>query len=347
VNNHAIWLWCSNPSPAAFRGAFRIDHIDFNYPKSIGLVAVYGPCYGLIDHNFMTGAGEHAIWTGLILDSETGATAQTSLGSWALGALPFLPGSANNGNYLYIEDNTFVGSDPTQVYSIKDTMYSGGRTVIRHNMVTNAMMYSHWTSHGTISSEWLEVYNNKFTAAAGDIVPYPGRMQGGGTGIMHDNTFVGYGSLNFVIGEGRANGQSQPPLNFCDGTNAWDGNAGDPNAPGWPCLAQTGRAAGVTVANIIAGNKQSSFPMYLWNNGQQDSCYNPNAGGPVCDNSFGVEHSDAKTLPYFSSTPHAVPGPYGVGDVDYSVTASQPAGAGTHTLNYTPYTYPHPLALQP
>jgi hypothetical protein len=297
----------------------------------------------------MTGAGEHAIWTGLTLDSETGATAQTSLGAWAAAALPYLPGAANNGNYLYIEDNTFVGSDPTQVYSIKDTMYTGGRTVIRHNTVTNAMIYSHWTSHGTINSEWMEVYNNSFTATAGNIVPYPVRMQGGGTGLFYNNKVLGYSQLNYYIGEGRVAGQSQAPLNFCDGTNPWDGNAGDPAAPGWPCLIQTGRAAGVPIANIIAGTqKQASFPLYLWNNGRQDFCYDPTATDGPCDNSTVAGPINTQSVPYFKSTPHTVTGGgYGQGDVDFSVTASQPAGAGNHTLVYTPYQYPHPMALVP
>jgi hypothetical protein len=360
-SHHPLWIWCSAPAVRAFRGAFRVDHIDFNYPKSGGLISVYGPCYGLIDHNYFTGSNEHAIWTGLQLDSECNNSTSCTMGPPAsmygqyMTSQPFLPGAANNGNYLYIEDNTFVGSDLTQVYSIKDTGYTGGRTVIRHNQVTNAMIYSHWNRGGSLNTEWLEVYNNKFVAPSGAVVPYWGRMQGGGTGVIFNNTAVGYGANGFMIGEPRGvgGGTTDAPLLSCDGTHPWDGNAGDATAPGWPCINQTGRGMGPTVDQLVAGAKQPSFPLYMWGNGTQDSCYNPSAGGPACDNSGVVLLADTTAAKYMRSifyqgSGHTVTGGgFGQGDVDYSVTASQPAGAGTHTLVYTPYTYPHPRATQP
>jgi hypothetical protein len=348
-SNEPVWVWCNNTSYTSngLAGPFRIDHVDFNYPTSGVGISIYGPCFGVIDHNYFTGSHEHAIWTGLVQVNETG-TGLNLWGAYGL-SLPFLPGTANNGNYLYIESNTFVGSDPTQTWSIKDTNYTGGRTVIRYNTVTNGMMYSHWTSSGDVNSEWLEVYNNTFTSTSSTTggAPYPGRMQGGGTGIIHDNTFTGYNSNGFVIGEQRATGsQSNAPDLFCDGTHSWDGNAGDPNAKGWPCLAQTGRNAGVSLANIEAGTKPGSFPLYLWNNGPQAKCSNPAATGAACDNSFSVFINGTPT--YDKATPHTVTGGgYGQGDVDYCISASQPTGCGTHTLTYTPYQYPHPLSLQP
>jgi len=64
-SNHPVWLWCSNYNVPDYRGPFRIDHIDFNYPTSGGLLSIYGPCFGTVDHNTFTGAFEHAIWVGL------------------------------------------------------------------------------------------------------------------------------------------------------------------------------------------------------------------------------------------------------------------------------------------
>src|SRR5262249_28093848 len=160
-------------------------------------------------------------------------------------------------------------------------------------------------------------------------------------GIIYNNTFKGYYYNGILIGEGRLSGQSAAPMNFCDsaegGPQAWDNNLGDPAAPGWPCYTQTGRQVGPTPAQIAAGMKQTSFPFYWWNNGGQPKCSNPAAAGPPCDNSAGP----GGAAPYFLGTPHITaggPGTPGYGDIDYSVTASQPTGAGTHTLVYTPFT---------
>jgi len=320
---------------AVYRGGFRIDHINFNYPNSGANVYIFGPTYGLIDHSDFTGAFESAILTGLQLTStlEDGSSISKLKGGFGA-SIPYFPGGPTN---LYIEDNTFTGTTAAGI-AATDTGYSGGRIVFRHNTLVNATMYSHWTSAGSVNSLWWEIYNNSFTWNS-TVSMFPFRLQGGGTGLIYNNTIIGFQQNFIVLGEGRltSEGQSGPPLLFCDGTHNWDGNAGDSKAPGWPCLGQTGRNAGVSIASIQAGVKQTSFPLYVWNNGPQASCSNPSQGGPPCDNSFGVNVRD---LNWFNSIPHVTPG-FGKGDVDYSVSASQPTGAGTHTLTYTPYPYPY------
>jgi hypothetical protein len=254
-------------------------------------------------------------------------------------ALPFQPGGAQN---LYIEDSTFVGTGSNGI-AVLDTAYSGGRIVFRHNTLTNSILYSHWTNANTANSLWWEAYNNKstWTLGGGSGGMYPARMQGGGTGLIYNNTIVGFPSYFVVLGDGRLSdqGQSGAPNNYCNGTMSVDGNAGDASAPGWPCLAQTGRDAGVSISQIIAGTKPGSFPMYLWNNGTQDAC---STGGAGCTNSLTINTYSPMAASYIKSTPHVTSG-FGNGDVDFSITASQPAGAGTHRLNYTPFTYPYPL----
>ena len=309
---------------AAWRGPFRIDHCEFNYPAGGASVYLFGPIYGLIDHCKFVSSYELAILTGLQLSTESGSISALK-GAFAA-SLAYEPGGAQN---LYIEDCIFDGSSGSLGIAATDTGYTGTRLVFRHNTCINTAMYSHWTSDGNVNSLWWEVYDNAFSWDKGEDM-YPMRLQGGGTGLIYNNTFTGFPANHIVVGEGRnpTEGQSGSPLLFVDGSHNWDGNAGDTSAPGWPALCQTGRNAGKTIAQIQAGNKQASFPLYLWNNG-----------------SFTVNSIEPD---YIKATPHTVSGGgYGQGDVDYSVTTSMPSGAGTHTLTYTPYTYPHPMSLNP
>jgi hypothetical protein len=331
-----VTVWADQA--AQWRGPFRIDHVSFNYPANAGggAIALYGPIFGLIDHvDFRQGSGV-VILTGLGLNTEGGASIGNLRGAYAA-STPYKPGSSEN---LYIEDCLFVGSAPNGIAAI-DTGYTGGRFVVRYNTLQNATLYAHWTSRGSVNSLWWEVYGNTFTWTLGGSM-YPMRLHGGGTGLIYSNRVSGFPGNYILVGEGRLPGQgpTDAPLLSCDGTRAWDGNAGDPAAPGWPCLSQTGRDAGKTISEILSGSKQASFPLYLWNNGPQEACARPAAGGSPCDNSF---HVSTYVASHFKATPHTTSG-FGNGDVDYFIGSSKPPGAGSHVLTYAPYTYPHPLA---
>jgi hypothetical protein len=341
TNTNWVVVWGN--SSAAWRGGFRFSLLDVNYPAAgpDGLLQIWGMVYGLIDHNNFTQNYEAFILTSLETNTENcsynvgGTCTLSTLAGEAGSELPYFPGGASN---LYIEDNTFTSTGPNGAAAL-DTAYTGGRIVFRHNTLTNTTLYAHWTSGGSINSLWWEIYNNTFTWNLGEM--YPMRMQGGGTGLIYNNTIVGFQDNYILIGEGRlpSEGQSGQPLNYCDGNQSVDGNAGDASAPGWPCLAATGRNAGLSISQIMAGTKQTSFPLYLWNNGPQASCSNPAAGGGACDNSFSVGVYGGQNN-WFKPTPHVTAG-FGNGDVDYSITTSQPSGAGTHTLTYTAYQYPY------
>lgn len=332
-----------SPSPATDYG-WRVDHMTFYLPDTCGphAMTILGLTYGLIDHNYFVMNCESTIDIDSSYASEDGTIGNLK-GAYNM-SLPFQPGSLNA---VYIEDNTFIASASASAvgFAAIDSGYTGERVVFRHNMLTNVGLYSHWTSAGNVNALWWEIYNNKFVYTwTGQDFLTPMRLQGGGTGLIYNNTFVGWPFDAIRLGEGRLleEGQSDSPLLYCDDTggHSWDGNAGDPNAPGWPCLSQTGRAAGKTMAQIQAGDKQTSFPLYIWNNGPQDKCYNSGASGSACDNSFGVTIYDGSN--YFKSTPHITSG-FGNGDVDYCINTSKPSGCGTHTLTYTPLAYPHPL----
>ncbi len=113
----------------------------------------------------------------------------------------------------------------------------------------------------------------------------------------------------------------------CDGTKAWDGNAGDGAAPGWPCLGQIGRGYDATTSldALVAGTvEQPSEPAYIWNNGEQAGC----ATGGSCTEMILAFATPAA---YIKKTAHAVNG-----EVDFV----ENSGARP---SYTAYTYPHPL----
>jgi hypothetical protein len=335
------------PQPGGTSYGWRVDHVTFYFPNSCGphALTILGNTYGLIDHDYFVFNCESSIITDTTMASEDG-TIDNLRGAYQL-SLPYQPGRLSN---VYIEDNVFAAS-PTgpygaSGYAATDTGYTGGRIVFRHNLLENVGLYSHWTTGGNVNSLWWELYNNKFTWTWGGDWLTPMRLHGGGTGLIYNNTFVGFPVSAVRIGEGRLleQGQGGPPLQYCDdvGGHAWDGNAGDSSAPGWPCLAQTGRAAGKTIAQIRAGDKQGSFPLYRWTNGPQDKCYNPLASVSACDNSFGVTIYSGVNYFKDQDHPHVTPG-FGNGDVDYCLNAFQPSGCGTHTLTYTPLVYPHPL----
>jgi hypothetical protein len=330
-NTQAIVVWAD--AAAAWRGPFLVDDVELYYPNNTGQgMAIFGPIHGVISNSKFTNYIESAILTGLQLTSslEPGNSLSTLKGSYAA-SLAYRPGASD---YLYIEDSTFVGTSSGGIAAI-DTGYTGGRIVFRRNTLQRATLYSHWTTGGNWNSLWWEVYNNTFIWD-GDSGYQPMRMQGGGTGLIYNNTISGFSNNNITIGEDRLT-RGAPALNLCSSANSWDGNT-DTSAPGWPCLTQTGRDAGKTMAQIQAGNKQASFPLYVWNNGPQAKCSNASASG-TCDNSFGVQ---ALNPAYFKSTPHTTSG-FGNGDVDWCKTTSQPSACGTHRLTYTPYAYPHPL----
>src|SRR5262249_10452603 len=143
--------------------------------------------------------------------------------------------------------------------------------------------YSHWVFGVSINGGVFELYNNTFTGNASTWNNYPGRIEAG-TGVIYNNTITSYTGKTVVFDErrGNGNGESSGAFGACDGTKAWDGNAGDPAAPGWPCLGQIGRSPGKTMAQIISGDKQTSAPFYLWNNGTQSGCA---TGGSCTDGS--------------------------------------------------------------
>lgn len=300
---------------------WRIDHMRFRYPGAGSGYGIFigGPTYGLIDHNEWQWGNGLAIIVAAQMEFEYPATLANPQGGYVL-AQPLEMGSPKA---VYIEDNTYVSNAPGGCAAY-DTSSGGGRAVFRHNTVTGCLYYSHWTRTLEIGGVLHEIYRNRFVGNAA-FDAYPIRLEAG-TGAIFDNTNLMSGNYA-LLDERRGFMETSAPLGACDGGKAWDGNAGDPAAPGWPCLGQIGRAPGRSMAQITAGSKQISAPLYVWNNGRQDTC----RSGGACDNSMGASvYGGAQAEAYVKATPHPN------GEVDYVVGRPKPG--------YEPFVYPHPLS---
>lgn len=328
-----LTIWANQA--AMWRGPYRIDHVTFDYPNNGNNVSVNGPIWGLYDHDDFSGSTESALTFGSELSTE-GSGGIANLKGNFVNTLSYVPGAAE---YTYIEDSTCTGGGSGGI-ALVDTQYTGARLVIRHNTMSGCALYAHWSSGGNVNSLWWEVYNNTMTWSRSNVPPAM-RIQGGGTGLIYNNTINGASGFNRIeLGEQRTDSaRTGSPIGTCNGSNNWDGNAGDPSAPGWPCITQTGRQVGKTIAQLQAGMKQTSFPLYLWNNGTQAACA---SGSGNCDNSFSTILDQGGA--YVKSASRTASGYQG--DVDFCIRPSQPAGCGTHTLNYTPFAYPYPLTAQ-
>jgi protein-disulfide isomerase/uncharacterized membrane protein len=318
-----VTIWDMSPAVVPNRG-WRIDHMKFVNTGHGDGIFIGGPTYGVIDHNQWESGGGLCIIALSLHANEYPSTVDNPKGAF----LASQPLDLGTENALYIEDNTFTGTSSVYSTAAYDTSSGGARAVFRHNTLIGSLYYSHWTRGAEIGGILHEIYNNSFTGTA-NYNGLPIRLESG-TGVIFNNTISGFsGSQSVTVNERRGFGENQEPFGACDGTKSWDGNAGDPNAPGWPCLGQIGRSPGKTMAQIKAGDKQASAPLYLWNNGTQDGCHT----GGTCTNSINVWVYDgtAQAMAYVKSTPHPN------GEVDYVLNGSTPKPG------YTPYTYPHPL----
>lgn len=309
---------------SAWHYGWRIDNMRFKYPGAGSGYGIFigGPTYGLIDHNEWQWGNGLAIIVAAQLDNEYPATLTNPQGGYVLSQ----PLEMGTPKAVYVEDNSFVSTAPGGCAAY-DTSSGGGRAVFRYNTVTGCLYYSHWTRAAEIGGVLHEIYRNKFVGNAA-FDAYPVRLEAG-TGVIFGNTNLM--SDNYaLLDERRGFMENSGALGACDGSKSWDGNAGDPAAPGWPCLGQIGRAPGRSIVQIMAGSKQVSAPLHAWGNGRQDTCRT----GGACDDSMNVAvYGGAQAEAYVRATPHPN------GEVDYVV--------GTPKPGYQPYVYPHPLANGP
>lgn len=274
--------------------AFRVDHVRFENQQT-SAIRTGGDLWGVIDHCQFQGDNKQ----GVIIDHENWGGRSYGDGSWD--DLSYF----GTEKAIYIEDCTFI--DPSPVGSGAMDMFSGGRVVFRYNTGVGFM-----GGHGTESSgrrrgmRTYEIYNNTFTAPAGGA--FTAIFLRGGTGVIHNNTFLG-AYTDIVQAANFRDDDTFSPWGQCNGSSSFDQNQGGQS--GYACLDQVGRGTG----NLISGDtptpvawpQQALEPLYVWNNTLNGSSNNVVGGDSV--------HIQ-QNRDYFQ---------------------------GTLKPGYTPFTYPHPL----
>jgi hypothetical protein len=198
----------------------RVDNCKLTGIK--GAITFQG-CIGVADHNQISSDIGGAFF---IAGRYWGGTTPFGDASWAA------PINFGGPNFLFIEDNTFVGTAVSLSRSLTDAD-SGARFVVRHNDIQDGIISNHGLdSTGRYRSCLaMDVYNNTFhqtTTAKGNFI---GGTRGGVV-LFHDNTVVGFTTqpvFDLSLYRMFAGFNSLWWPGGATGTNPWD-----KNAPGGP-----------------------------------------------------------------------------------------------------------------
>lgn len=344
---HPLNINTSNPNMTTFAGYFRFDNIIYNTSAGGNAVIIFGPVYGVFDHLNGTVNGGNHFEEAMFLNSEFPPSSAHLMGETV--GRTFAIGLGDQ-NAVYIENSTFNCAGAFGSGAISDSESGPQRMVFRDNTVTGSCYhYAHWTRNGEWDGGRIELYNNNYTCGgSGCSGGYPGRFDAG-TGVIFNNTVTGYGTTSFQIDEARGCGaQTGGNAGECAGsppTNSQiDVNAGDTNAPGWPCAGQVGTAC---IAGGCSRSGMTSVPFIMWNNGTQTGC----STGGSCTNSYsfnidgppGGGSCTRSVTNYLKSTAHSLAGGLN-GAIDFFSGASKPSLVGIYNgiASYTPFTFPYP-----
>ncbi len=198
-------------------GMFRIDHCHFDYLHSGANVGIYGPIFGVADHNVMNNYGTNGFSFVVWMESYGG----NNYGDGAFAEVAGYGGS----KFFFIEDNTIVGiaGGNNMVAGDVDAFY-GGKYVFRHNHCWDMVTLGHSTGSSNPRGRGVraqEIYNNDFHYT--NPVGYDGTT--GGSMIAHDNTFDGAMlERGFGLNVYRAFWSYGAPFYGADGTSHYDVN---------------------------------------------------------------------------------------------------------------------------
>jgi len=290
----------------------RIDHCHFDSLNQTHLIHPGGWNYGVADHNVFHLVGQ--TFPFYITHAQYGGTSQINgNGAWA--DYPWF----GTEKFFFIEDNTVIRTGLNYPASLADAIF-GGRYVIRHNYVRNAIPNNHGTEAGPPrGSRAYEVYDNTFEMT----VKFGNGGQRSGTSLWHDNTFIGNESTtgNFcaLANVRETPARAHPSWGIADGTSVWDKNDTEGNgtfveghapflfASGTATAVASGTGTGPDYVFTVSGN-----PGWTTDQWAGYSIKNPSAS-----TAYGsyIRGNTANTISYYHYADPFVHGPeFAVGD---------------------------------
>jgi len=360
-SNFVIWFW----GPGTMQQV-RIDNNTFTGQSTEAIIffgenTTIGNYYGVIDHNTVTNSSSIALFENI------GGTNPSPPPS------PF--GTVNN---LFVEDNTINITTMTNAGLGCMDSWGGSTIVWRHNVTTNCLVTAHGATHAGGPAN-IELYANQLIVNSGASAQGFAdcyrcfHHQGSGEFIAFNNRYTAVSGKNgsaLSMLDYRAYANSiDGGAPICDGTQSIDGNrAPTTTYRGYPCWHQPGRD--------FATNLK---PMYVWNNawsdtgakidmnvedlgGSPDYTSNHLQANRDYYNAVSASAQTSPTSPFNGTTGMG----FGTlanrpatcttnsleagGGVGYFATDQGPQGTlyrcsatNTWTVQYAPFTYPHPL----
>lgn len=271
-----------------------------------------------------------------------------------------VPTNLGGANFVFFEDCIFESNSfitPNQATDVS----RGGGMVVRFSTIRGKYSEVHgYQGNNPLNArsgrKW-EYYRNDYSSGgsyASNFVPFHIR---GGTGVIFDNTFAGYGSNQIYFNHYRS-GSSLGSCLQCDGTSPCDGN--EVGQQGYLCRDQPG--AGADQWTWTAGNPyppQAKEPVYIWGNTSNVPILYGSTGTHFVENrdfyrqggTVGVGVGTLANMPASCTTGQ------GYWATDQGNWNKKPGGTqgvlykcvstNNWQLYYTPYTYPHPSGAVP
>jgi hypothetical protein len=372
-NNTGVIRWdatCGPPACDATLTQVRIDHNAFNLlPGGVAIFLGDGGSatyiYGVVDHNAVNSLG----------------SVQLLFMVGRLDNSPPVPSPQGTSSNLFIEDNAINITTMTNSGQGCVDGWANNNWVIRHNNSLNCLWTSHGEKHNG-GPQNIEFYDNSIKVDSGSIRQNERdcyrcfHHQGSGEFITFNNSFssfIGESKTPMDLGEYRAFPNTidvtNSPLGAqCDGSQAIDGNRAPTSSNhGYPCFRQPGRDTNGTLVPIYVWNNFWSntrdpivlnlddfglAPDYFANHMQLNrDAYNAVSGSAQTsptspfDGTTGMGFGTLANRPVTCTT-----GAETGGGVGYFATDQGPQGTlyrcsatNTWTIQYQPYTYPHPL----
>lgn len=205
VNNGAVIVTGTCPS-------VRIDHCHFDKLYANPALAIFGWCYGVVDHcvfDVRPNIGVESMW----VIHDTWAGYSNGDGSWAE------PAYFGSDKFIFIEDCTFTCNGFGGAFDC----YYGSRFVFRHNNCTNVTPVVHGTESGgrKRGGRAAEIYNNTFNWTRSPAKA--GQLRSGSL-VTHDNTWTGTSIPNGMTLTAYRDFYPFAPWGGANGNNGWDSN---------------------------------------------------------------------------------------------------------------------------